>query len=59
LFAYSTMGMHEGLQKMMSKFMFNDILNEWWGYYIIIQKLYWGENMIIYIYKQQNIGVPK
>ncbi len=30
--------------------MFNDILNEWWGYYIIIQKLYWGENMIIYIY---------
>jgi hypothetical protein len=55
------MGMHEGLQKIMSIFMFNDIFNEWWGHYIIIRKFYWDENMIIYIYiyKQQNIGFSK
>jgi hypothetical protein len=33
----NTLGMHERLQKIMLKLMFNEISNEWWGYYIIFQ----------------------
>jgi hypothetical protein len=36
---HSTLDMHEGLQKIMPKLMFNIIFNEWWGYYIILPKI--------------------
>jgi hypothetical protein len=39
-FVYIIVGMHENLQKIMSKLMLNRIFNEWHGYYIIIPKFY-------------------
>jgi hypothetical protein len=34
---HSTLGMHEGLQKIMSKLMLNRIFNEWWGIILSFQ----------------------